>query len=268
MVAVPRALRRTPSFRQVLSWYFAGELGKYLPGSIWPVVGRGELAVRGGVRRAVGYATTLLAYGVMCVAAAAVCGVLAPSLAADGHGLGWTASLLLVVPLGVVIVHPAVFGRILGLARRVTGGRVDLDPPPWGRMLELIAICAPTWVLTGAASVLVAAALDAHPEPARVAFAAVLAWVVGFLAVPVPAGAGVRELVFVGVCGLALGPAAAVAAITRLLFIVIDAAGGVAGLLYLRRSTVVGRRARAAEADPTVPVLAPRPRLQPRRDEG
>ena len=237
------------ALRQVLSWYFAGELGKYLPGSIWPVVGRGELAVRGGVRRAVGYATTLLAYGVMCVAAAAVCGVLAPFVAADGHGIGWTASLLLVVPLGVVVVHPAVFGRILALARRVSGGRVDLDPPPWGRMLGLIGYLRADLGVDGS-GVGVGGRCSGVPTPSRrrVAFAAVLAWVVGFLAVPVPAGAGVRELVFVGVCGLALGPAAAVAAITRLLFIVIDAAGGVVGLLYLRRMTVVGRQARAAEA--------------------
>ena len=33
---------------RVVSWYFVGELGKYLPGGVWPVVGRGELARRGG----------------------------------------------------------------------------------------------------------------------------------------------------------------------------------------------------------------------------
>ncbi|MDQ1690215.1 MAG: glycosyltransferase 2 family protein, partial [Pseudonocardiales bacterium] len=42
------------SVRHALAWYFAGELGKYLPGGVWQVVGRGELAVRGGVRRSVG----------------------------------------------------------------------------------------------------------------------------------------------------------------------------------------------------------------------
>ena len=31
-----------------IGWYFAGELGKYLPGGIWPVFGRGQLAYRRG----------------------------------------------------------------------------------------------------------------------------------------------------------------------------------------------------------------------------
>jgi uncharacterized membrane protein YbhN (UPF0104 family) len=31
-----------------VTWYFVGEIGKYVPGGIWPVVGRAELARRGG----------------------------------------------------------------------------------------------------------------------------------------------------------------------------------------------------------------------------
>ena len=36
---------------RVVSWYFLGEIGKYLPGGVWPVLGRGELARAGGVPR-------------------------------------------------------------------------------------------------------------------------------------------------------------------------------------------------------------------------
>ena len=93
----------------------------------------------------------------------------------------------------------------------------------------------PAWLALGGSSVLVASALDVSSDPARIAFAAVLAWIVGFLAVPVPAGAGVREIVFVTVCGLDAGPAVAVAAISRLFLLAIDLLGGVAGLLASRR---------------------------------
>jgi uncharacterized membrane protein YbhN (UPF0104 family) len=222
------------SFRHALAWYFAGELGKYLPGGVWQVVGRGELAVRGGVRRSVGYASTLVSMVVMCIAAAVVCGVLAPLLAMDGNGFGWEILLLLLIPLGVVAVHPRVFGRVLGLVERLSKGRLKLDPPPWPVMLRLIITGTPTWFLVGGASVAVTAALGYDQNPARIAFAAVTAWIVGFLAIPVPAGAGIRELVFVAVCGLAAGPATAVAALARILLLITDAAGGAAGLSAAR----------------------------------
>jgi uncharacterized membrane protein YbhN (UPF0104 family) len=213
-----------------VAWHFAGELGKYLPGGVWAVLGRGELARRGGINRGTAYATTLISYACMTVAAAVVCGVLAPIAAAAGSGLGWGWLLLALVPIGLAAAHPAVLGRILDTARRWSRGRVELVAPPWPAMLRLIATATPTWVLLGAASVAVTHALGFEERPSRIAFAAVAAWIVGFLAVPVPAGAGVRELVFVVLCGLPAGPATAVAAIARALLLVVDGLGGFAGL--------------------------------------
>ncbi len=238
-----------------IAWYFGGELGKYVPGGVWTVLGRGELAQRGGmVSRSTGYATTLISYGAMCIGAASVCGALAPVLSADGGGLGWTWVLVLLVPLGVLSVHPAVFGRILTLGRRATRGRLDLSPPPWPSMLRLIAWSIPTWLLLGSAAALVTEALGYHQHPARVAFAAIAAWIIGFLAVPVPAGAGLRELVFVAVCGLPAAPAVAVAAIARALFLLVDGVGGVAGLWYTRRTLGAGLTSTAAAGDHPHPI--------------
>jgi glycosyltransferase 2 family protein len=241
-----------------IAWYFGGELGKYLPGGVWTVLGRGELAQRGGgVSRSTGYATTLISYGTMCIGAASVCGVLAPFVAADGGRVGWTWVMVLLVPLGVAAVHPAVFGRLLVLGRRASRGRLDLSPPTWGAMLRLIAWSIPTWMLLGGAAVLVTEALGYDQHPARVAFAAIAAWIIGFLAVPVPAGAGLRELVFVAVCGLAAAPAVAVAAIARVLLLVVDGVGGVLGLWYTQRTIpklgepVAGESARAHRINAT-----------------
>ena len=39
--------------RESVPRFFLGEIGKYLPGGAWPVVGRAELAVRAGVSRPV-----------------------------------------------------------------------------------------------------------------------------------------------------------------------------------------------------------------------
>ncbi|MBN9618198.1 MAG: hypothetical protein J0H43_00430, partial [Actinobacteria bacterium] len=73
------------SWREAVAWYLAGELGKYVPGGVWAVLGRGELARRSGkVNRGDAYATTLIGYAAMCFGAALVCGVLAPFLASYG----------------------------------------------------------------------------------------------------------------------------------------------------------------------------------------
>jgi uncharacterized membrane protein YbhN (UPF0104 family) len=220
-----------------VAWYFGGELGKYLPGGIWPVVGRGELAQRGGVSRGTAYATTLLSYAVMCVAATIVCGALAPIAAASRGGLGRGWAMVAVVPVGIAAVHPAILGRVLALGQRLTRGRVSLEPPPWSAMLTLIARAIPTWVLIGFASVAVTEALGYNQQPPRVAFAAVAAWILGFVAVPVPAGAGLRELAFVALAGLGSAPGTAVAAIARVLLILVDGIGGLAGLWFARRAT-------------------------------
>jgi glycosyltransferase 2 family protein len=214
-----------------IAWYFAGELGKYLPGGIWPVLGRGELAHRrGGISRSTGYATTLICYAAMVAAAAVTCGFAAPVLAIDNHVPGWEWLIVGLIPLAVLGAHPAVFGRLLGAARRVTKGRVDLETPSWSKMLALIAIAIPTWVLVGVSSIFVARALGFDHNPVRIAFAAVAAWIIGFLAVPVPAGVGLRELIFVALCGLPAGPAAAVAAGARLILVCVDGVGGAIGL--------------------------------------
>ena len=218
-----------------VAWYFGGELGKYLPGGVWQVVGRGELARRAGVRRSTGYSTTLISYAAMCVGAAATCGLLAAPAAWAGSSLGWAWLLLLLVPAGLVAVHPAVFGRLLRLGSRLTKGRLDLAPPPWPTMIGLIACSIPAWFFLGAASVAVTASLGFDQHPARVAFAAIAAWILGFLAGPIPAGAGVRELIFVALSGMDSAPGVAVAAIARLLLIIVDALGGVLGLWFSRR---------------------------------
>jgi uncharacterized membrane protein YbhN (UPF0104 family) len=225
--------------RDAVAWYFGGELGKYVPGGVWPVLGRGELAARAGISRATGYVTTLICYAAMCVAAAVVCGVLAPFVALDkaaGAGLGWGWLMLALIPLGLGALHPAVLGRLLAVGAKLTRGRIRLDPRPWRTMLGLTAWSIATWLLVGAASVCVTEALGYSQQPARIAFAAVAAWIIGFLAIPVPAGAGLRELVFLAISGLDSGPAVAVAAIARLLFIAVDAGGGLLGLWAARRA--------------------------------
>lgn len=232
----------------VLAWNFGGELGKYLPGSVWSVLGRGELAARSGaVGRRNAYLTTLAAYAVMTLAASFACGLLGPAAAIDGATSAYWV-LVLLVPICLVSGMPGVLRPAAAATARLTRGRITWTPPTRSQLVRLILCAVPTWLLVGAAAVAVTAALNLHQRPMQVALAAVVAWIVGFLAVPVPAGAGVREVLFIAICGLDAGPATAVAAIARILLIVVDAVGGILGLGYSGRQL---RRANPALATPT-----------------
>lgn len=177
---VLRALGVDVAPGRAVVWFFVGEIGKYVPGGVWPIVGRGELATRGGVPRPVAYRS--VAASLACLYTASV----------------WVGPL---VPLAVP------------RTRR------------WG---AVAAGYLPTWVLVGLATWSVARALDPDAPLARTMVAASLSWLVGFLAVPVPGGVGVREAAFVAMAGgLAPGVAAATAVLVRLLFIATDVVAAV-----------------------------------------
>jgi uncharacterized membrane protein YbhN (UPF0104 family) len=107
--------------------------------------------------------------------------------------------------------------------------------PPWRDTVAVVARYVPAWVLVATSTWLVARSIDPDAPIARVAFAAVLSWIAGFAAVPVPAGAGVREAVFIAASGLDPGLGATVAVATRVLFILADAGGAAVSAPFLRR---------------------------------
>ena len=192
-----------------IAWYYVGEIGKYLPGTLWPVVGRAELATRGGVPRRIAYQSAALSLLLLYLAAAVVGGAVAEP---------WVVVPFVVA--SVVVLHPKVAGFAIRLAR------LDLAMPPLRSSLALVAGYVPTWLLVGTATWAVARSLDPGAGWVDVVPAAAASWLVGFLAVPVPGGVGVREAVFLAAASsLAPGVAAATAVVARLIFVAVDAAG-------------------------------------------
>jgi len=240
------------SRRDALRWYFVGQLGKYVPGGVWAVVGSAELAAGEGASRARAYGAMLLALG---------CGYLAGILAVAGllpfevgllQGLPTVGFLLVLIPLGVLAVHPAVLGYVLEFTRRVSRWPIELEVPRWGSSLRLVGWHLPAWLGLGLATWCVARALEGPVPVVNIMLAGILAWVVGFLVVPAPGGLGVREAVFtVAATSLSSGMAAAVAVVARVVFVMVDVAG--AGLVLLARPG--GRGSRGSEPDAFPPTF-------------
>jgi uncharacterized membrane protein YbhN (UPF0104 family) len=213
--------------------FFVGEAGKYIPGAVWAMLGRGELARREGYERSVAYSSVALSV-IGCYLAAALTALVLALVCVIGGSINmpwWPVAA--VAAVGITAIHPAVSRRILALVGRVLGRQFTVEIPSWTRCLLLTGTYIPVWILIGAATTLVTKSLVAHPPIARVALAAVVSWIIGFIT-PSPGGIGVREAVFVAVAGIAAGPAAAAAILARVLFVLVDGAGAGVGWLVLR----------------------------------
>lgn len=254
-IAVPwrRALRLLGGelpYPEILARYYLGEIGKYVPGGVWPVVGRGELAARAGVARGAAYGSVALSLGALYLAAMLVAVAGAPAIlaAAEGNGAGDDGAgrylwALVLLPLGLVALHPQVLGRLRRLAERALRRPIEATIPSWPQSLLLVGCYIPAWLLIGTATWAVARGLGQDVGWFDVAPAAVLSWIVGFVLVPVPGGVGVREAVFVAAAGsLDSGVGAAVALLARVLFVVVDAGGALVAAAWLGHQRVVGGR--------------------------
>lgn len=200
--------------------FFVGQLGKYVPGSVWPVVVQMRLGKRLGIpqtRMAAAFVVTLtmsMAWGLV-VGLAAV-----PGLA----GSAWTWVLLL-VPVGLAALHPLVLNAALGWLLRV------LRRPPLEQRLTGAGVARASawllafWLVCGLHVVVLATALGGSASLAPVAVGGfALAFVAGTIAVVFPAGAGVRDPLLVAVLTPSLGVTSAVAVglLSRLLLAVAD----------------------------------------------
>jgi glycosyltransferase 2 family protein len=223
------------SWRACVSWYFVGEIGKYVPGGIWPVVGRAELARRGGHPRAGAYASVALSLGALYLADMPLVALLLPlRFMSDSDGSLW---VLLLLPVGLALLHHRPLTWMVELAEKAMKRKLDVRIPPWSESLKLIALYLPAWFLIGTATWCVARAFDPGIGWLTIAPAAMLSWVIGFVLVPVPGGVGVREAAFVALVGGAVpsGVRATIAVVARLAFMLVDALGALIGGAVVRR---------------------------------
>jgi glycosyltransferase 2 family protein len=233
------ALGGRVSIREALRQYFVGELGKYVPGGVWTVVGRGELARTSGLSRVSSYGATLVSISIAYLAAIGTAG--ATALIADVGGEGWWVALTpLLVPVAILALHPRAIRLGLDLVSKLGRRPSGLELPSWATGIRLMLLHVPAWIAIGIAMWLVALSLDATtPDLANILFAAVVSWVAGMLAIPVPGGIGVREAVFVALATTLSSPgiAAAVAITSRLLFILVDTCSALLVTFLARKSS-------------------------------
>jgi hypothetical protein len=215
--------------------FFVGQLGKYLPGSVWPVVMQTELGRDHRVprRRIVTASVVSL---LLSVASALLVVLLALPLAphAVPEGFGW--AVILIIPLAVAL-HPAVMGRVGNQVLRMTGREGLQQRTTLLGTLRATLWAVGSWIGAGVQVWALSVPLGAPANLRTLALLTggyALAWAVGFVVIIAPAGAGARELALAAVLAPLLdrsGAVVVVVLLSRVLFTVVDLGAAGAGLL-------------------------------------
>jgi uncharacterized membrane protein YbhN (UPF0104 family) len=231
--------------------FFTSQLGKYLPGSVWPVLLQMEAGRARGAARRTMLAANMITILLSCAVGLSAAAVLLPL--SDASALRHYWWLLVALPFLLVLLHPRAVPALLdfafGLLRR----------PPLGERLPLrSSLVASAWSLVSFA------ALGAHVAVIALAIGGggtktvllsiggmALAVSGGVLFIPAPAGAGIREVILTLVLRgtLTSGQALAAVVASRALLIAVDLA--LAGAASVRRPA---RRARTRDRSGSSPA--------------
>ena len=235
------ALGSSIPVRPAARLFFVTQLGKYLPGAVWPVLAQMRMGREHGVPRQRMALAFLLTLGLATVVGVLLGVAALPALLrAEGRVvlLG-----LLAVPLLLLLLVPRVINALLGIGLRVIR-RPGLDAPLAGRdVARGVGSAVAFWLVYGGHVWLLAVGLGADPwESLPVALGGfAIAFSLGPLLVVLPAGAGVREAVLIVLLGGVLDTpdATAVALTSRAVLMLTD------GLLALGAVAVPRLRGQA-----------------------
>jgi glycosyltransferase 2 family protein len=219
---------------------FIGQLGKYVPGSIWPVLAQSELGADHGIPRSRSAVSVLVSYAVMSCSGLVVAVVTLPF--ATAASLAQYFWILFLLPVGAVALSPPVLNRMLRLVLRLSGRQVGPETVSYRGLARTMLWALFGWSSNGLMVYVLMRQLAGHPQGMLLVSVGAysLSWSVGFLAVFAPAGAGVREAVMIAVLSAVTargsGAPLTVALVCRALTVVADAAAGAVA------AALVGRR--------------------------
>jgi hypothetical protein len=229
--------------RTALHVFFLGQLGKYLPGSVFAVAAQMELGRDQGVSRNRVGTASLLFMGVLTATGVLVASVALPLVSPDAlRHYFW---VLAVLPIGLVCLAPPVLTRLVATMLRLLRRDALERPLSWSGVGTAVGWALAMWVAYGVHLLLLV--LPQHRTgdgnlPLLSFGGYALAWTVGFLVLLVPAGAAIREAVLVVSFAPVLDrPAAlAVALVSRGVMTLGDLLWGGAGALMRPRNRADG----------------------------
>jgi uncharacterized membrane protein YbhN (UPF0104 family) len=228
--------------------FFVAQIGKYLPGAIWPYLAQVRLGRRYGVTGSQSAAASVLFVVAHCATGGAVAAAVLPWVDPAVTRRFWWA--LVFAPLLLVALHPRLLLPTLRAAHRLARRGAAPDRLAGRRVAAALGWLLLTWAGYGASLLAVLTPLTTRgPLPATALSVGgyALAWTVGFaaaavLVVAAPAGLGVREVVLIALLTPVTSAAAAtaIALLSRLTQTAGDALWALAGVARTATPTGAG----------------------------
>ena len=231
------AYAHAPPWRAMAAVAWVPPLGKYVPGKVAALLGAMYMLRRFNVPAAVAISVVLVLDGLAVIA-----GLISGSPLLLWEPIervlpgGWIYCAI-VIMVGIVCLHPAVFGRLVNFGLR------KLKRPPLPKMPNLAHYLVPVacafaqWFLAGLALWFMARSVDdvdTDKIPLFISIAA-LAMTISYLAIFAPGGLGVREAIYLATLTTILGPKSAiVVAAMRLAQTLVELGLAGVGMLLLR----------------------------------
>ena len=237
---------RALPWRSAYRVWFLSNMGKYLPGKIWTVMGMVYLLQGRGFA-----APAVLAAAILNQAFSILSGAILVVIVLGSRALNGLPVLPIALGLAVtlVILYPPWFAWLINRGLRRFGYAPISIPLSFGRGLLLFLAYALTWLVYGVAFWVMLQGMSVNPGPIlEVSAVFAGAYLIGFLAVFAPGGLGVRE----GALAVLLKPylgtgLASLAAVASRLWMSIVEMLGLVPLLWWREREV----APAPPAPPT-----------------
>jgi uncharacterized membrane protein YbhN (UPF0104 family) len=232
-----------PGFIGSFRVMYLAQLGRYIPGKIWQVVGMVGLAKQIGIPASVSLASFALAQIYYLPAAF----ILVPILLGDpgkleslkflGDIFYIFAAILAVIFLAIFLI-PRGIGRLLNFALRLLKKEEVSYNPSFVNRLAIFAIYLISWILMGISFKLFIIAVSPETE-ITYTFAAgtyIASYVIGYLSIIAPGGLGVREAIMAAIMRAVMPfPSATLIAFASRFFItIVEAAISLLALLTYR----------------------------------
>jgi len=191
------------SFLKILKIRAISELSRYLPGMIWHIAGRAYFAKKIGIssiKTVTSYAIELI----INIIAGFIIFLIALPFFLGSEQIVKILPFIIVVPLGLILVHPKILNRVLNLGLKILKKpKVKLEFK-YKDILLLILLYFIFWIVVGFAFWLLINSI--YPIGISkfiiITGAYAISWAIGLLILFVPGGIGVREGVLAALLSL------------------------------------------------------------------
>jgi uncharacterized membrane protein YbhN (UPF0104 family) len=182
------------SYRKSYRIFFLSQLGRYIPGKMWSILGLVYLSDKEGVSKVMSGTSVILQLVLQVVSGVMVFAVTLPFWQSMDAVPGLNI-LLFSLPAGLILLHPVIVSRGVNWVLRLTGRPETELTWSYSYLLRQLGLWAVFWLLNGVAYHFLIRSIDSSPLPQFFVLAGIfsIAWVAGFVSLVTPAGLGVME---------------------------------------------------------------------------